>query len=187
MLLWANTHNYLHSKFALEGLVSEDIMNLASQRLEKVLGVPTGTGIDMKGMTGEEKISSHVDLHYKCLEHTAELYNEGRIKKIDASIESEFNQVIDFMGMEIKHANKIFGKPCFVATAVYGDENAPEVHTLREIKGLLRQNKTGSVLVDLYYSGAGERIAEVIQQRAQFLITPIRRFLDIVVKKYNSQ
>jgi len=77
---------------------------------------------------------------------------------------------------------------CFIATAVYGDENAPEVETLREIRdNVLMKDKLGKKFVEFYYSGAGEKTAEFIKNDAPFLIPIIKKELDYVVNKYNEE
>jgi len=76
---------------------------------------------------------------------------------------------------------------CFIATAVYGNESAPEVETLREIRdNVLMKDKLGKKFVEFYYSGAGEKTAEFIKNDAPFLIPVIRKGLDYVVEKYKE-
>lgn len=77
---------------------------------------------------------------------------------------------------------------CFVATAVYGDVNAPQVQKLREIRdNVLVQNSLGRAFVDFYYSGAGKRTANFIKTQLPSTIPILRRGLDIIVNNYSSE
>ncbi|MBI2045589.1 hypothetical protein HYT23_06025 [Candidatus Pacearchaeota archaeon] len=72
---------------------------------------------------------------------------------------------------------------CFIATTVYGDPNAPQVEALRNYRdNVLMKNFILSKLVDFYYSGAGESIANFISTRARFTIPLIKRGLDKIVE-----
>ncbi len=75
---------------------------------------------------------------------------------------------------------------CFVATAVYGDENAPEVETLREIRdAVLKKSDLGNAFVDFYYSGAGRETANFVRTESPILIPFIKEKLDRIVEIYN--
>jgi|ETN02SMinimDraft_2_1059926.scaffolds.fasta_scaffold29735_3 hypothetical protein len=77
---------------------------------------------------------------------------------------------------------------CFIATAVYGDTNAPEVLTLRALRDeVLNESRLGRRVVDLYYSGLGEKAANFIEDHAQFTMPAIRKGLDFLVRKYESR
>ncbi len=74
---------------------------------------------------------------------------------------------------------------CFIATAVYGDINAPEVQVLRRFRdNVLMETGLGRKIVDLYYSGFGERSANFIREYTSFMIPSIRKGLDYIVQKY---
>ena len=74
---------------------------------------------------------------------------------------------------------------CFIATAVYGNENAPEIQVLREFRdNVLMNTGLGRKVIDFYYSGVGERIAELIKERFPSATPTIRRGLDYLVSKY---
>ncbi len=76
---------------------------------------------------------------------------------------------------------------CFVATAVYGDINAPQVQTLRDFRdNVLMQSEAGRMFVDFYYSGAGERTARFISRHLPSTIPTIRRGLDYLINKYTQ-
>ena len=76
------------------------------------------------------------------------------------------------------------GKFCFVATAVYGDINAPQLDKLRSIRdNILVKDSFGKELVSFYYSGAGKETAEFIQEKIPFTIPLIRKGLDYVIEK----
>lgn len=76
---------------------------------------------------------------------------------------------------------------CFVATVVYGREDAPEVQTLREVRDkVLMQSYFGRKFVDFYYSGFGEKTAQVIKDRIPSAIPLIRRGLDHIVEKHQK-
>lgn len=68
---------------------------------------------------------------------------------------------------------------CFVATAVYGNRNAPEVNALRGFRDyVLMKNPIGETIVQLYYSGIGKKAANLIKTRTPSLIPTIRKGLD---------
>ena len=72
---------------------------------------------------------------------------------------------------------------CFIATAVYGNVNAPEVKALRNFRdNVLMNNSLGRRVVDLYYSGLGRTVANFIRDRIPATIPIIRKTLDYFVK-----
>jgi len=74
---------------------------------------------------------------------------------------------------------------CFVASAVYG-ESSMEVGVLREFRDeVLMNNRLGRKMVDLYYSGLGEKVADFVEERVPFVIPVIKRGLDCIVKRMN--
>mgnify|MGYP006279846107 CR=1 FL=1 len=76
---------------------------------------------------------------------------------------------------------------CFVATAVYGDASAPEVQTLRDFRdNVLMQSAAGRTFVHFYYSGTGERAANLITDHAPGMIPGIRKGLDWLVDTYTT-
>jgi len=76
---------------------------------------------------------------------------------------------------------------CFVATAVYGDQNAPEVQVLRKIRdNVLRRSICGRKFVEFYYSGAGKAAARFIREKIPSTIPFIKKGLDFVVESYSS-
>jgi len=76
---------------------------------------------------------------------------------------------------------------CFVATAVYGSEDAREVEILREFRDeILKQNGLGRAVVDLYYSGVGKTVADFIEKHTPSAIPAIRVGLDFIVEKYST-
>ena len=80
------------------------------------------------------------------------------------------------------------GWGCFIATAVYGDINAPEVQTLREFRdNVLKKRRLGRAAVKVYYSGVGERAARLIEERIPYLMPVIRKGLDYVVNQYRQR
>lgn len=72
---------------------------------------------------------------------------------------------------------------CFIATAVYdGNPNAPQVQTLRDFRDdYLMPNPLGRRIVDFYYSGVGERGAEILRENLPSTIPIIREGLDFLV------
>jgi hypothetical protein len=71
---------------------------------------------------------------------------------------------------------------CYVATAVYG--NHPNVDKLREFRDNYLKEKTGGrILVNFYYSGAGKKAANFIEDHLRFSIPLIRRGLDFLVDR----
>ncbi len=78
-------------------------------------------------------------------------------------------------------------KECFIATTVYGDENAPQIHTLRNYRdNILIKNIIGRTIIRIYYSGLGEKTAKFIANNYKSSIPTIRKGLDILVNKIES-
>ncbi|MBI2129861.1 hypothetical protein HYU07_06530 [Candidatus Woesearchaeota archaeon] len=79
-----------------------------------------------------------------------------------------------------------FLEECFIATAVYGDANHPNVLRLQEFKrDVLMQNPFGRAFTDFYYSGAGKGIADFVKKHLPSSIPVIRKCLDFVVDNYS--
>jgi hypothetical protein len=77
---------------------------------------------------------------------------------------------------------------CFVATAVYGDQYAPQVNALRGFRDeVLKKNALGRALVDFYYSGAGKSTAYFIKKHMPSSIPVIRKGLDALVERYSKR
>jgi hypothetical protein len=83
---------------------------------------------------------------------------------------------------------KVEESDCFVATAVYGNANAPQVEALREFRdNVLMQSKVGKAFVNFYYGGAGEKTANFIREHLPSAISPIKKGLDRLVERYSSE
>jgi hypothetical protein len=75
---------------------------------------------------------------------------------------------------------------CFVATAVYGDINAPQVQVLRGFRdNVLSKNYMGRAFVRFYYAGAGKKLADFLQGHLPSTVPAIRRGLNILVEMYS--
>ncbi|MFH1592365.1 MAG: CFI-box-CTERM domain-containing protein [Candidatus Woesearchaeota archaeon] len=73
---------------------------------------------------------------------------------------------------------------CFIATAVYGDVNAPEVQALRQFRNnVLSESRLGRMVINLYYGGLGRRIADTVKQRMPSAIPVIKRGLDYLIRE----
>ena len=71
---------------------------------------------------------------------------------------------------------------CFIATIVYDGPDAPEVKALRRFRDdVLIPNPAGNALVKAYYSGAGKRLANLLETEAPSAIPVIRIGLDALV------
>jgi len=76
---------------------------------------------------------------------------------------------------------------CFIATAVYGDIEAPQVKTLRKIRNeKLSETKAGRAAIKFYYSGFGKKAAKYIQENFPSSIPVIKKGLDYLVKKFGN-
>lgn len=81
-----------------------------------------------------------------------------------------------------------YGRVCFVATAVYGNANHPNVLRLQEFKrDVLMRNPCGRVFTEFYYSGAGKGIADFVKEHLPSSIPVIRKCLDFFVDKYSKK
>lgn len=118
------------------------------------------------------------------LENAQSTYQE--MVKLRSIIETIPPDVFD----EIKHTTRLVANPseCFIATAVYGDINAPEVEVLREFRdNVLRESGLGRMAIDFYYSGAGERVANFITDHVPGAIPVIKKGLDYLVEQYQPK
>jgi len=96
--------------------------------------------------------------------------------------------IIKNISNEDKNKNGDLFDNCFIATAVYGNINAPEVEILRDLRdNVLMQNKFGRLAVKIYYNGVGETMANLISNHLPSIIPVIRKGLDTLVKKYDAQ
>lgn len=118
---------------------------------------------------------------------------KARVRLLSGNIKDTKDEKIgsyNLLSGEYKHSKKgIFdGDPCFVATAVYGDNNAPQVQTLREFRDkVLMMSNIGRSFVNFYYSGAGRKTANFIKNHLPSTIPTIRRGLDVLVERYSTQ
>jgi len=72
---------------------------------------------------------------------------------------------------------------CYVATAVYGGINHPQVEALRQIRDRkMMKNTFGKAFVDFYYSGAGKAVADFMKKHAPFVAPVVRKGLDCIIK-----
>jgi hypothetical protein len=77
---------------------------------------------------------------------------------------------------------------CFVATAVYGSEDAREVEVLREFRdNILEKNGPGRAIVRLYYGGLGRATADFIEKYSPSVIPVIKVGLDLLVERYSTE
>ena len=119
-------------------------------------------------------------------ERFSELDEQDKLKEGLMKIDRTGDYVsIDNLG-EIENDDDDYD--CFVATAVYGSRDAPQVRTLREFRdNVLMQSPTGRAFVDFYYSGAGKRTADFIREHLPSTIPAIRKGLDVLVERYSAQ
>lgn len=109
----ANSLSYIGSLIVLDGISSDkdSIIKAANKRLSRLFGTPFDTGIETEGLSDEEKISAHVNLHYLCLQKLTKLHNTGIQMSIqNPHIKDDFSEMLSFLRGEIEHANRIFGR-----------------------------------------------------------------------------
>lgn len=84
----------------------------------------------------------------------------------------------------MQHKNTMSKKGCFIATAVYGDYDAPEVLVLRAFRDKsLMKNSIGRLLVAIYYA-ISPSLAKIVNQNKQ-LHNISHYLLDKIVEKLN--
>jgi len=90
--------------------------------------------------------------------------------------------------LKVREDGRIEPEECFVATAVYGSKNAPEVQALREYRdNILSKSRFGQRFICFYYSGKGKAAANFIKKNLPSSITIIRKGLDFLVRKYQKE
>lgn len=129
--------------------------------------------------------------HFEQLRSLAALYNKGieLYKDVpEGDMKDEFRHLLDNLGNKIRKANDMFSRhECFIATAVYGSAEAPQVRELREFRdNVLNKTGIGRKAVDLYYSGCGKKAAETIKDFPGCLPV-IKTGLDNIVKCYKRK
>ena len=120
---------------------------------------------------------------------TPDAYRFSPIKKQD-KLNEELIRVKRGDYFPLHDIKEVWGEHerCFIATAVYGNANAPQVQTLREFRdNILIKNSLGRVITDFYYGGAGEKTAAFIKKHLPFSIPTIQRGLDALVKTYSKR
>jgi|WetSurMetagenome_2_1015567.scaffolds.fasta_scaffold551700_1 hypothetical protein len=96
-------------------------------------------------------------------------------------------EVLDQIKANVEKVREL-KKKCFIATAVYGDENCHEVQVLRDFRdNVLQESGLGRKVIDFYYGGAGMKAARFIENHVPFAIPPIRKGLDLIVEKYERK
>jgi hypothetical protein len=112
---------------------------------------------------------------------------ERELNKVQDRLEDGFVKLLDDSYAPFDSIENVQEEDCFVATAVYGDINAPQVQALRDFRdNVLMNNKMGRAFVNFYYSGAGEKTANFIKEHLPSAISPIRKGLDTLVEKYKK-
>ena len=118
-------------------------------------------------------------------------YNWERFAQLDEQDKLKeglikFERTEDYV--PIDNLGQIENDYCFVATAVYGNRNAPQVSTLREFRdSILMRSGLGRAFVDFYYSGAGRKTADFVREHLPSTIPVLRRGLDALVQRYSQQ
>lgn len=75
---------------------------------------------------------------------------------------------------------------CFIATAVYGDENAQQVQALRNYRDkVMMESYSGRSFVKLYYGGLGEFLSYFIAKKTPRSIPLIKKGLDLFVENFS--
>ncbi len=90
--------------------------------------------------------------------------------------------------ISVDNLGEIENDDCFIATAIYGNRDAPQVQTLRDFKDdVLMRSAAGRLFVGFYYSGAGKRTADIVNEHLPSTIPILRRGLDFLVERYSAQ
>lgn len=83
-----------------------------------------------------------------------------------------------------RHMNEIFG--CFIATAVYGSYDCPEVLTLRAFRdNVLKKYRAGRAFIAIYYR-YGPYLARIVKG-SPFLSSAFKRLLDRIVSTLRAR
>lgn len=81
---------------------------------------------------------------------------------------------------------KCYPSKCFIATEVYGNPDAPEVEKLRDFRDkILRRSKLGKKIIELYYGGLGEGLAQIVGD-FPFSKPAIKKGLDYIARRHNK-
>jgi hypothetical protein len=116
----------------------------------------------------------------KLVERVSQLHTElSYMKKLVNETPPEVMQEITTM---------LSTKKCFIATTVYGDEDAHPVQVLRDFRdNVLYENGLGRKIISFYYGGAGRKAADIIEKHIPFVIPAVRKGLDVLVEKYEQK
>lgn len=83
----------------------------------------------------------------------------------------------------LRHHHRVvrYSRPCFIATAVYGDADAPSVATLRGFRDqVLLRSRVGTALVWLYYCWSPALARRLVKHPR--LCRVLQFFLDALVR-----
>ena len=106
------------------------------------------------------------------------------IKYYDQNSQTTRREYIDKRNIESDVSCNVI---CFIATVVYGNENATEVQVLRNFRdNELNQSLLGRKFVRAYYSGLGKMASEALKKHHS-LIPIVKTGLDILVEKYSNK
>ena len=136
---------------------------------------------------------NHKKLEQQGFKPTAEFYELPQASRADIFVsardfgtESRYMEIDEEAREKWQHPSR--GSECFIATAVYGNPEAPQVQALRDFRdNILMEHPLGRKFVDFYYSGAGKRTADFVSEHVPSAIPMIRRGLDALVDRYSPQ
>ncbi len=107
-----------------------------------------------------------------------------KVKPVNAK-DSTVDHHIYFPINAVNYVELVDKSDCFIATAVYGNRDSPQVKTIRGFRdNVLRQSPIGRSFIRFYYSGAGRGLAEIIK-KSEPMMAAVRKGLDFIVEKYS--
>ena len=148
---------------------------------------PVSSTDPMAGMSREDRLLAKHGEHLTPSERE-QVAHHGKIRVYGPELtDGPIGGSAEWVTPEEYKARGYGRKWCFVATAVYGDINAPEVQVLRDFRDhVLMENGLGRKVVNLYYSGVGENIARFIRTQVPSMIPLVRKGLDKLVRYHQA-
>jgi tetratricopeptide (TPR) repeat protein len=88
----------------------EGVMQAASKRFSRVMGVPSDSGTDTTGLKPEEKIMAYATTHKEALEELSSLYQKGCQGGVpDPALTEDFIKMLSFLRKVLETGNRLFG------------------------------------------------------------------------------
>jgi hypothetical protein len=157
---------------ALSRLSDDQLKEISNKALDEALNLEAmGKKVGFEYQLGQRQLFDHID--------TVERLNNTS-HKAHHEVSTSLN-----VGDNRTYVKSEVGKKCFVATAVYNDENHASVERLRRYRDeILCQSVGGRIFITLYYK-FGRYLAGVVETRPRLKMA-IKKVLDRFIHRLDN-